>query len=149
MTDLFATFAEHFSYDIKDSVAEDSFSFLPVLKDEEPKVSRESIIHHDGAGRFAVRNNGWKLILQPDDRTEANGGVKADYQLYNIGEDIDESENLVKEKPEKVVELLTLLKKQVADGRTTPGENQKNDAEVDIYKKGVKSKTKKNKKPKK
>ena len=36
--------------------------------------------------------------------------------------------------PCQIKNLINLLKKQVADGRSTPGTPQQNDAEVDIWK---------------
>jgi hypothetical protein len=48
--------------------------------------------------------------------------------------DESETQNLQAEKPEVVERLLTELKKQVAQGRTTPGSPQKNDVPVDIWK---------------
>ena len=139
MTDIFATFAEYFSYDIVDNAAEDSISFLPLLKGEELEIKRQNIIHHDQVGRFAAREGDWKLILRPDELEENPTGKETEFQLYNVKEDISETNNLANEQPEKVEELLTLLKKQVTDGRSTPGEKQENDTKVDIYKKGVKT----------
>lgn len=48
--------------------------------------------------------------------------------------DPEEQNNLHTKHPKKVREMITLLEKIVADGRSTPGENQKNDVEVDIWK---------------
>ena len=45
-----------------------------------------------------------------------------------------ERHNLQAENPDKVRELLALLRRQVADGRSTPGLLQANDASVDIWK---------------
>ena len=134
MTDLFATFAEKFSYDITDNAAEDSISFLPILKGQTPDTQRQNIVHHDYAGRFAVREGHWKLILAPDAQAKGSTGKGKDYQLYNLAEDIDESKNLANEHPNKVDTLLTLLEEIVADGRSTPGSPQTNDAKIVLYK---------------
>lgn len=142
MTDLFATFAEYFNYDYADNVAEDSISFLPILQGKEPKVTRENIVHHDILGHFAVRSGDWKLILMPDKKAKGAEGKATEFQLYNMKEDIAETNNLANTYPEKVETLLALLKKQVADGRSTPGALQQNDAEVDIWKKGSDKRTK-------
>ncbi|MDF7809081.1 arylsulfatase [Pontiellaceae bacterium B12219] len=140
MSDLFATFAEYFAFELADDTAEDSISFLPLLKDAEPKVKRESIVHHDFKGRFAIRDDEWKLILRTDDKVKNAAGLAAEFQLYNVKEDIAESNNLANEYPEKVDVLVALLKKQIADGRTTPGELQQNDAKIDMWKKNVSGK---------
>jgi hypothetical protein len=54
-------------------------------------------------------------------------------QLYNLKEDIGETNNLIAEYPEKAAELKAALKKIILDGRSTPGEPQKND-EMDGWK---------------
>ena len=135
MTDIFATFSEYFAYEIADNTAEDSISFLPVLRGTQPTVIREDIVHHDFRGHFAVRSGDWKLILMPDASVKDVTGNAAQFQLYNMREDIAETKNLANQHPEKVKTLLALLKKMIADGRSTPGKLQQNDAEVDIWKK--------------
>ena len=57
--------------------------------------------------------------------------------------DLGESKNLHIKHPEKVKELRALLEKQIADGRTTPGPQQKNDVEQVVINKMDKSKRKK------
>lgn len=138
MTDIFATFSEYFAYDYANNTAEDSISFLPVLHGKEPKLVRENIVHHDIMGHFAVRSGDWKLILMPDKKAKGVKGKAAEFQLYNMQDDIAETKNLANEYPEKVETLLALLKQQIADGRSTPGELQQNDAEVDLWKKDSK-----------
>ncbi|CAA6680260.1 Unannotated [Lentimonas sp. CC4] len=137
MTDVFATFAEYFAFDVSDNTAEDSISFLSTLQGADSNVSRETIIHHDARGRFAIRDGDWKLILRADDKVENAAGQEGEVQLYNMAEDIKETDNLANEHPEKVETLLALLEKQVADGRTAPGALQSNDATVDIWKKSA------------
>ncbi len=48
--------------------------------------------------------------------------------------DPGETRNLHAEHPDKIKALLALLKKYVADGRSTPGPRQENDVPVDIWK---------------
>jgi hypothetical protein len=50
-------------------------------------------------------------------------------QLYNLKSDPAEKDNLQTKYPEVVRELTALLKKYVEDGRSTPGNKQKNDGE--------------------
>ncbi|MFC5051818.1 arylsulfatase [Rubritalea spongiae] len=138
MTDVFATFADYFSFDYGDDTAEDSISFLPVLDGSESEVVRKNIVHNDTGPTFAVRDGEWKLILQADSKVKQAKGLETKYQLYNMAEDIDESENLANENPERVKALIALLEKLVADGRSTPGEPQQNDAKVNLGNKGRK-----------
>ena len=55
-------------------------------------------------------------------------------QLYDMEADPGETRNLHAENRDKIKELLTLLRKYVTDGRSTPGAHQANDAPVDIWK---------------
>lgn len=56
-------------------------------------------------------------------------------QLYNLVTDISEKQNVAAQPAELVTSMTALLKKTVADGRSTPGKPQQNDVEVDLYKK--------------
>lgn len=56
-------------------------------------------------------------------------------QLYDLADDIGEKKNVQAEHPDVVGQLTKLLEKQVADGRSTPGAPQQNDAKIDIWKK--------------
>jgi hypothetical protein len=51
--------------------------------------------------------------------------------------DVSEATNLVTKHPEIVSRLTDLLKKYIADGRSTPGAVQPNDEEVPLYPKRV------------
>ena len=53
--------------------------------------------------------------------------------LYNLDEDLGETRNLAAGKPELVAGMRALLEKPIRDGRSTPGEPQKNDVEVLRY----------------
>jgi hypothetical protein len=57
-----------------------------------------------------------------------------DAQLYDLAADPAEARNLIVEQPDKVKELTALLEKYVAEGRSTPGERQKNTVGVKIRK---------------
>ena len=58
-------------------------------------------------------------------------------QLFDLGEDSAEQNNLVSKHPEKVATLLRLLDKQVRLGRSTPGEVVANDRKIKFLPKGV------------
>jgi hypothetical protein len=51
-------------------------------------------------------------------------------QLYDLANDLGETKNLAAAMPEKVAEMKAMLEKLIADGRSTPGEPQKNDVAV-------------------
>lgn len=135
-TDFFATCAELTGYKIKDTEAEDSFSMLPLITGKKDTPIREYIVHHSIDGAFAIRQENWKLDL-----CEGSGGwsypslkdIKKDklklpeMQLYNLKEDIGETNNMIAKYPEKVAQLKSALKKIILDGRSTFGEIQKNE----------------------
>ncbi|MDC1470057.1 arylsulfatase, partial [Flavobacteriaceae bacterium] len=131
-TDFMATCADIVDYALKDSEAEDSYSMLPLLE-QQNGYQREATIHHSKTGVFAIRKGEWKLIVSPNSGRNANGKPgKFDSELpenilYNLKSDIEELVNLAEKYPEKVKELKDLLTKQIVEGRSTPGELQKND----------------------
>jgi hypothetical protein len=54
-------------------------------------------------------------------------------QLYNLAEDIGETNNLAASMPAKIAEMHSILEKLIVDGRSTPGAIQQNDVEVIRY----------------
>ncbi len=133
-TDFMATCADILEVSLPDDAAEDSYSLLPILQQENlDSPLREATVHHSIEGRFAIRKNDWKLILWPGSggwsaprSGEALQGLEA-MQLYNLAEDIAEQENLYNEYPEVVKSLTELLINYIEKGRSTPGEPQSND----------------------
>ena len=132
--DFMATFADLTGESIPDAAAEDSYSFLPVLLQQEyEKPLREATVFHSLAGRFAIKKGDWKLILWPGSggwsypNTEEELRERPQYQLYNLKEDPSEEENLIEQYPEKVKELKSLLEEYIRNGRSTPGAPQQND----------------------
>jgi arylsulfatase A-like enzyme len=80
---------------------------------------------------FAIRSGKWKLILGPG--SGAADGTKP--HLYDLLADPGETRDLAADHPAEVMRLSRLLERLVADGRSTPGEKQKNDVTVQIVKK--------------
>ncbi|MDO5973830.1 sulfatase family protein [Flavivirga jejuensis] len=132
-TDFIATCADIISYDFKANEAEDSFSMLPLLTNEGTYL-RNATIHHDKYGVFAIRKGDWKLIVSPNSGIMASGKTKTHKEnlpeeiLFNLRDDIKEENNVANKFPEKTKELKDLLIKYIREGRSTPGEIQKNDA---------------------
>lgn len=142
LQDLYATVAELTDADIPPDAAEDSLSFLPLLRGR--PANRQSMILHSVNGRFAIREGDWKLVAwrwsggfsdrqKKPDGTPVHEGLP-DVQLYDLANDPAESVNLAESEPATVKRLLALLEKNVAEGRTTPGPIQANDAPVKIIK---------------
>ena len=136
LTDLMATSAEIIGAKLPDTAGEDSVSILPVLLGTANKPVREAVVHHSINGNFAIRQGQWKLELCPDSGGWSKGTpVKTHGQLYDMSKDVGERSNEYAQHPEIVSRLTKLLEKYVADGRSTPGPTQKNDVNVDIWKK--------------
>ena len=95
MQDLMATLAEHLEYPLAAGEAEDSVSLCPTLRDPSIPV-RQTLVNHSVSGEFAIRQRDWKLI--PSNR-----------QLFDLGQDLAEKENLWEAKPEVVQQLTVLL----------------------------------------
>jgi arylsulfatase A-like enzyme len=145
LNDLIATCADLLGTKLPDNAGEDSVSILPALKGTAVAPLREAVIHHSIHGNFAIRQGDWKLELCP-----ASGGwspplpaspvfkTLPPIQLYDLSVDIGEKNNVQDKHPEVVEKLTALLKKYVAEGRSTPGAAQKNDVPVDILKAGKK-----------
>lgn len=138
-THLLATCAELVGAKLPADAGEDSASILRLLRGETPdEPPYEAIVNHAASGRFAVRRGRWKLIF-PDAPKGVGGGTDAaagsqPLELYDLAADVGETTNVAQKNPEVVAELTKLLERLVADGRSTPGTPQKNDVEVDIWK---------------
>ncbi len=141
LTDVFATVADLLDVSLPENAGEDSISFLPTILDYPAEDPRTSMVHHSINGCFAIRQGGWKLLMapgsggwsQPTDAKARKEGAP-ETQLYQLGEDLPESTNLLDEEPDVVARLTALLEEQVRAGRSTPGSAQSNDAEIVIRK---------------
>ncbi len=102
--DVFATFADLAGQgEIEEGAAEDSESFLPILLDPNGKrAPRPPILHSDRV----IRDGDWKLIDTKRSRGFTSDRNK-DYgiELFNLAEDISESNNLIDAMPEKADDL--------------------------------------------
>ncbi len=139
LTDLMATCAEIVGGALPENAGEDSVSMLPLFNDPEART-RDHVVHHSIAGKFAIRDGRWKLVLCPGsggwthaDREAAEDGMPL-LQLYDMDADPGETNNLHAAEPGRVRDMLALLKRLVAEGRSTPGRRQQNDVAVDLWK---------------
>ena len=142
-TDLLATCADLLGAPLPPNAAEDSVSILPALTGAATAPLREAVVHHSINGRFAVRQGPWKLALCPGSGgwgkpgdAEAKEAKLPALQLYDLGADPSEQENLHGRQPEVVSRLTRLLERYVADGRSTPGAKQPNDVLINFLKGG-------------
>ena len=141
LTDFMATFAELLNLELPVNAGEDSISFLPVLKGTVSKNLRTTVVHHSINGKFAIRQENWKLELcpgsggwgKPDDATAKKKGLPA-VQLHDLDQDPAEVHNAYQENKEVVVRLAKLLENYIEDGRSTPGPKRSNDIGTDEIK---------------
>ena len=117
LNDFYRTLAELVGHPSAKNEAEDSISFLSVLKGGE--AARKDLVLHSYDGMFALRLGPWKLIAGL-----GSGGFSYPFrvaqkpgepmgQLYDLSNDRSEQKNLYSERPQLVQRLLELLKRRV------------------------------------
>jgi arylsulfatase A-like enzyme len=117
LNDLIATCGDILGAKLPDNAGEDSVSILPALLGTAKEPLREATVHQSMRGDLAIRQAPWKLILPKNGKPE----------LYHLGDDIGETRDLAKTKPEVVEKLTTLIKRYRREGRSTPGAPQPED----------------------
>ena len=118
VVDILATTAEIVGAPLpaKETGAEDSRSFLPVLLGSADAKGREDMIVHSADGTFAVRKGRWKWIegVPVDEIAEgARKARKAQFQpqLFDLQADPAETKDVSAEHPEVVAEMKDLLRR--------------------------------------
>jgi arylsulfatase A len=137
LVDFMATAAHISGASLPENAAEDSVSLLPVLTAKTREPIHEAVIHHSANGSFALRQGRWKLEFcassggwsQPKPGSKEAAALP-DLQLYDMTADQGETHNVAEEHPAVVEQLTGLLKKIIANGRSTPGAPQPNNSEV-------------------
>ena len=155
LVDFMATCADILQVKLPDNAGEDSASLLPAFLgvDKGPVHEDNAIVNHSGGnGRFAIRQGDWKLELcpgsggwgRPGDDAALKEGLPP-IQLYDMHDDVGEKINLYQGRDTGgkmtidgkdagiITNMLGLLEKYVADGRSTPGLAQTNDVPVDVW----------------
>ena len=131
--DLLATIAALLDRPLAENEGEDSFNLLPILQGVDQPI-RESSVSCSILGVPSVRLQQWKYIPAPGSGGWGKGGDQSQpVQLYNLSNDIGETNNLAAEQPMKLTELKTLLESTITAGRSTPGKSQQNDVKVRRY----------------
>ena len=124
--DFMATCAEIVGADLPEDAGEDSFSLVSLLKGADGAIRRHAV-SQSSQGLIGIRQGDWKLIFGQGSGGWGKGSDSFPAQLYNLRDDISESNNLYEKYPDKVAELTRLMEKIVSEGRSTPGEVQFND----------------------
>ena len=105
MVDIFATVQEMISGEVLSAkeAGADSYSFYDELIGERNESSiRPHMVVNSGSGIVAIRKGPWKYI---EGIPQKKGAKKVEPQLYNLEDDISESENRIQEFPEIVDDL--------------------------------------------
>ncbi len=127
-TDLLATFAAMLEVPLPKDAGEDSFNILPVLLGRQPddQPVRGPLVVPSSGGFMTIRSGPWKLIdglgsggfSEPRKiKPPANGPAG---QLYNLAEDLSETNNLWQQHPDVVQRLESELARIRAAGRSRP-----------------------------
>jgi arylsulfatase A-like enzyme len=131
LTDIFATSLAVIGAELPHDGAEDSISFLAAALGEEGADGRTALVSHSNHGEFAYRDGPWKLVFRNSGSSlEESRGKSTLPELYNLAEDIAESNNLAGERPEIVDELRGKLDALIQQGATRAGITARNDANV-------------------
>lgn len=131
-TDLLATLAQIVGVELEPDEGEDSVSFLPVLRGDDPSP-RPPVIHHSASGHFAIRDERWKLnmirgsggSLQPR-FVEPQPGEHL-FELYDLSTDLGETLDLAAERQDVVDRLRSKITEILDSGRSTEGPPVAND----------------------
>ena len=130
--DLIATFSSILNQKLPENAGEDSFSFLSLLQGVDQPI-RKDAVNCSLSGVFTLRRGDWKLITDSVSAPGIKMGLFKNTRLYNLSDDLGESNNLVKEFPGKVKEMSSYLEQLIMKGRSTEGKDQKNDEEIKRY----------------
>jgi arylsulfatase A-like enzyme len=120
--DMLATMAALTGQKLVESAGPDSFNVLPALLGEKlDKPCRDHLVEH--GNMLAIRQGPWKLIPANPAGTANKKGKKRNGggdQLYNLAEDIGETNNVAATHPDLVKEMTALLQRIRENGRSRP-----------------------------
>jgi arylsulfatase A-like enzyme len=123
LVDMPATFAALTGVALPADAAPDSFNVLPALLGQpHKKPCRDSLVMHVGGtkGPFAVRQGPWKFVpTTPPNARKGSGGEPND-MLFNLANDLAESNDVSAKHPDKIKALQALLTKIREQGRSRP-----------------------------
>lgn len=124
--DLYPTILDLVGVKRKASQIIDGISIAPVLRDPKAKLSRDAVFNYfpmsnaRKPGGVWVRQGDWKLLRWFETTPE----YPSVHELYNLREDLGESMNLARQKPDKVKALDALIEKFLKDtGALVPKPN--------------------------
>ena len=115
LTDIFATAADVIDHELPTDAAEDSFSLLPILLGKAKRIKGREAVFILGNGKdssIAVCEGKWKLVVRYGNDSDAGN------ELYDLSNDLGETNNLVEQNPDVAKRLAAALEKAEINGRT-------------------------------
>lgn len=121
MWDMMPTLAGITGVKLSKNVQTDGISILPTLTGKGKQKQHKFLYweFHEQGGKIAVRKGDWKLIIQ-----KVLVSKDAEPELYNLAKDIHEDNNVAKQHPELVKELLQIMKNSHVDSKIFQFENE-------------------------
>lgn len=115
LVDMMATFAAAAGSHLEANAGPDSFNLLPAFlgKAADGPLRPHLVLHSNGKGPLALRMGPWMLVTRNRNNTKQA-------ELYNLAEDLAETNDLAAKLPDKVAELGAVLKKLQTDARSRP-----------------------------
>ena len=103
--DIMPTLADLINVALPKDEQTDGISFLPTLLNQGAQKEHECLYweFHEGGGRLALRQGNWKIVV-------LNAKSDEKVELYNLANDLGESNNLVELEPKKKEEMYNKLK---------------------------------------
>jgi len=121
--DILATCASMAGVDVPATAGEDSFNLRPLLEGRDIQI-REHAVSHSSSGLPSIRRGQWKLIFGPGSGGWAKGKDAQRGQLYHLGDDPFEQDNLVSRPGHaaRLTKMKELLRREIAKLPHTFGE---------------------------
>lgn len=114
---------------VPDDQCVDSFNLLPALLGQPAATGRDHLVQQNNGrnGTYALREGDWKLQRHDSGRTY-NRVVEArlattpvpQYQLFNLVDDVSESNNVIDRYPERGEQMKSRLQSIIDNGRSRP-----------------------------
>jgi arylsulfatase A-like enzyme len=105
--DIMPTLAELTKTEIPPAEDTDGISLLPILLNERKQNEHEYLYweFHEGGGRLALRQGDWKMVV-----LNAKSKDKEKVELYNLSNDLGETNNLAEGNPERTKAMYEKMK---------------------------------------
>ena len=127
-TDILPTFVSLAGGTLNRDVTIDGFDLSPVLLGEADKTARKAWYYYRGTKLMAVRSGPWKLAIAPQTLgmgiREKPEDLQSNLRLYNLADDIGETNDVAQQHPDVVKDLQRLaenMKADIGSGKAGPG----------------------------